>query len=98
MQRHNIYHLVVIPGGLGVVNRSLSLVVAWSRVILSEVNWGSVRDCVMCGLFGIVVGGFVVVSRCSVCSGVVLRCLGTWSTWRPRCNKLGQRMLGTPVL
>jgi hypothetical protein len=36
----------VILGGLGVANRSLSLVVAWSRVILGflgVVNWGTVR-------------------------------------------------------
>jgi hypothetical protein len=53
------------------------LVVAWSRVILSEVNWDSVRDCVMCGLFGIVVvGGFVVISRCSVGCGLVNWSLG----------------------
>jgi hypothetical protein len=58
---------------LGVVNRSLSSVVAWSRVILgflSVLNWGSVRGCVICGLFGVVVGDFVISVGCRV---------GNWS-------------------
>jgi hypothetical protein len=51
----------------------------WSRVILrllSVLNWGTVCGCVIYAIFGVVVGGFVIVSRCSVGCGVVNWSLG----------------------
>ncbi len=67
----------VILGGLGVVNRSLCLIVAWSRIILGflgVVNWGSVHGCVISGLFGAVLGSLGIVTCWSVGCGVVARC------------------------
>jgi hypothetical protein len=59
----------VILENLGLANRSLCLVVVWSRVILGflgVVNWSSVCGCVIFGLFGVVLGDFGVAARCSV--------------------------------
>jgi hypothetical protein len=69
----------VILGDLGVVNRSLCLVVACSRVILGfldVVTWRSVRGRVIFSLFGVALGDFGVVARCSVGCGVVNWSLG----------------------
>ncbi len=56
--KQSIYHgCSVILGGLGEVNKSLSLVVAWNRVVLERVGvvgWGRQLGGVVLGSLGVV--------------------------------------------
>ena len=68
------------------------MVVAWSRVILGflgVVDWGSVRGCVIFGLFGVVLGSLGVVARWSVSCGVVNWSLGVVAGCRVVLGSLG---------